>query len=33
MGDETPVTTLILPVLIRPILSQVFIFAQVISKI
>lgn len=28
MGDETPVTTLILPVLIRPILSEVRMFTS-----
>lgn len=26
MGDDTPVSTLVLPVLLRPILSQVKIF-------
>lgn len=31
MGDETPVTSLVLPVLIRPILSQVMAKMFVVS--
>jgi hypothetical protein len=30
MGDETPVTSLVLPVLIRPILSQVMMKISVV---
>jgi len=33
MSDETPVSSLVLPVLIRPILSQVFIFYGSITNV